>query len=828
MLHSVKRQVFSCLSILVAAGLLVGCSFQPNFLGLLQPTQAAVVSHTDQNIPLATVTFRATEQSGMPAGDITVEILDEVTGLALNPQRIPLKDIGSGQYEANVNFPIGTVVKYRYLRGSSPYYVEYTASGKQVRYRMVDVTGPQVVNDIISAWTDFQYQGPTGRITGQVFNPDTNAPYPDALVLAGGMQTLTASDGSFLLEGLPPGVHNLVIYSLDGTFKTFQQGAMVAENATTPAVIKTSAAQYVNVTFQVTPPAGNVKGLPIRIVGNLYSLGNTYADAEGGMSVIAARAPLMAIAADGSYSLTLQLPVGFDLRYKYTLGDGFWNAEHTTDGLFATRQLIVPSEDTTITNSVTAWASNDSSPITFIVKVPADTRPEDTVSIQFNPFGWTNPIPMWPLGNNQWLFVLYSPLNMVNNLGYRYCRNDQCGVADDTATAGADAAGRALTVTQEGQTLNDEIQSWVGWSVSQTPTTVTDETITPRSADFVTGVEIAPSYSPVWQPYMFWGFNKMEMLGANTAILSPTWSYTHAAPPVIEPVPGKDELWFDITQSIQTARQNNLNPILFPRLSESEDSADIWASAGQTPGWWDNWFERYKVFAVNFADVAAQTNVSAIILGGPEVSPALPGGKLADGSPSGVPADAADKWADIIATIRQRYQGKIIWALPYPWPVDSLPQDLLSSVDEVYVLFSPELSPSSSPTQDELVGTIGTALDGDINSLYQQINKPVLLGVDYPSTNGAYAGCVPTGDACISFEALSSSQPVTQTLQVVLQAQVNIYNAFFQAVGTRDWLAGFVSRGFYNPVAIQDASPSIYGKPAADVVGYWFPKLLGK
>ena len=51
----------------------------------------------------------------------------------------------------------------------------------------------------------------------------------------------------------------------------------------------------------------------------------------------------------------------------------------------------------------------------------------DKVSIQFNPFGWTEPIPMWKLGEDHWVYLLISPITNLENFVYRYCRNDQCG-----------------------------------------------------------------------------------------------------------------------------------------------------------------------------------------------------------------------------------------------------------------------------------------------------------------------------------------------------------------------------------------------------------------
>ena len=60
-----------------------------------------------------------------------------------------------------------------------------------------------------------------------------------------------------------------------------------------------------------------------------------------------------------------------------------------------------------------------------------------------------------------------------------------------------------------------------------------------------------------------------------------------------------------------------------------------------------------------------------------------------------------------------------------------------------------------------------------------------------------------------------------------LQAQADIYQALCGAVNERDWLGGFVSRGYYPPAALQDGSASVHGKPAEDVLWYWFGRFTG-
>jgi hypothetical protein len=62
---------------------------------------------------------------------------------------------------------------------------------------------------------------------------------------------------------------------------------------------------------------------------------------------------------------------------------------------------------------------------------------------------------------------------------------------------------------------------------------------------------------------------------------------------------------------------------------------------------------------------------------------------------------------------------------------------------------------------------------------------------------------------------------------VDLQAQSDVYEAMLYAINVRPYIAGMVSRGFYPPAMLQDKSASVHGKPAADLLWYWFPRLTG-
>lgn len=822
--HRASRTI---ITLAIIAGLLSSCNLGDTLSGKSSKTPAQPPVQPDSGLPLAEVTFELTAITAAPAESVSLEILDEITGLAFNPKRYTMEALGDNRYKTVVPIAIGSVVKYRYISPSSPTAIEYTAGGQQVRYRLYKVDGPALVPDIVSAWTGLPYQGPTGRITGQVIDRASNTPIPSALVTAGGAQSLTASDGTFLLEGLATGTHNLVVYALDGKFTTFQQGATVAENATTPAAVYVDLVKTVKVTFVAQVPAADIKGLPLRLIGSTYSLGNTFADLDGGMSSVASRAPILSMIADDIYSVTLELPVGMDLKYKYSLGDGFWNAEHNADGSFRLRQLIVPDKDLTVTDIITGWKTGTAAPVTFTVTVPPETPQGDFVSIQFNPYGWTSPIPMWPLGNNTWLYVLYGPLDYFGEISYRYCRNDLCGIADDAQTHGDSTQVRQFKPTADPQSFTDTVAAWTHWNGASSSTTIIAPEITPRGSGFFAGVEFTPNYSPFWQAYINNGLQAAKQYGSNWAVLSPSWRYTSTQPAVMEPVTGLDPLWVDSIASVTMAESAGLNVAIFPRLQSNTASGQFLAEPIADSGWWDGWFERYRKFVIDYADLASQTNAAMLILGGPDITPALPGAVLTDGTPSGVPDNANEQWQSILSEVRSHYQGQIAWAVSYPYSGTPLP-DWLESMDAIYLLFSAPLNESQSPTEGEIQDGLAQLLDEDILPLAEQTGKPIILALDYASADGAAAGCIRIAEECLPFSRFDQPAAAYDGIPVDLQEQVDIYSAALNAVNNREWITGFVSRGFFYPAALQDASSSIHGKPASDVLWYWFPKLLGQ
>jgi hypothetical protein len=195
---------------------------------------------------------------------------------------------------------------------------------------------------------------------------------------------------------------------------------------------------------------------------------------------------------------------------------------------------------------------------------------------------------------------------------------------------------------------------------------------------------------------------------------------------------------------------------------------------------------------------------------------------------SGVPADAETRWKNIIAEVRQHFRGNVLFALPYTNTDIQAPVNILKDTDGVYLLWFAKISGSATPNKGEIITEAGNLLDNNVAPIQTQVNKPFIIALSYPSSANSATGCIPNGSSgCFDWTALNRPNADIGTINLDLQQQVDIYDAMFNAINTRAWVSGFVSRGYYPPVTLQDKSASIHGKPASDLLWYWFPRLLG-
>lgn len=814
-------------SVAVGFAALSGCTLP--FVGA--PAAPTPIPSGGTPLPAAEVVFTVTPPPGTPddAG-LQLVVLDEVTGLPYNASNHALARQSDGRWQARLTPPVGTLLRYRYTRQSPSASEEFDGLGRPIRERVIHISGPLFQDDLIAAWIDSPFLGQTGRVTGRVLDTATSGPLPEIMVSASGVTVFTDGEGTFRLDGLIPGLHSLVAFTTDGAYLPVQRQAIVAAESATPAELTLQAAPLVDLAFEVTLPEGTPESAPIRMAGNLRQFGASFSDLDGGVTASAARQPIM-VRVDPTHALLLtQLPAGTDLRYKYTLGDGVWNAERDANGGFVTRQLIVPAQPLTIQDQVTTWRSAAFAPITFRLTVPANTPASDSLSIQFNPFTWFEPVPMWKEADGTWTYVLHGPLDFSGPLAYRYCRNLQCGSADDVDTAGLTAAGRTVTPSAQAQTQTDTVREWQ-WLPAEVrpPTDVLAPPLSAR-AGFAAGYELLPAYDPTWSAYLPTAIAEISARGANTLLFTPTWTLQVSRPlPILGLDPSRTAFRADLLSLASQATSAGLQTALRPTLVPSYGTlATWWSDSVRDSAWWAVWYESYRSFILTQARLASEMGATTLILGGPEIGPALPGGTLLDGTPSAAPADADARWRTLIREVRAVFPGRIGFELDFGDSLQS-PPPFVESVDEIHLRWHAPLTRGGPADVQSMRATAAGLLEDHILTQPLLASKPLVLHVQYASVEGGVSNCPPAPDgSCRPASAFDRGAVVDPDLDVDLTAQAQAYNALLLEATARPEIDGFFAAATYPIVTLLDKSASPYGKAAQDVLTYWYPELAGR
>jgi hypothetical protein len=781
----------------------------------------------------AQITFWAYLPAEISAGEsINLVIQDEVTGLPYNQTRIEMDRVSEGIYGVFVNLNLDSVVKYYYERSSNGSQIpEADLNNGEVRYRMYVVRGPGETQDLVAGWADSPVSSSAaGRIDGFVADANTGLRLADVLVTAGGLQTLSDGSGRFTLYPLMPGKHTLVAYAIDGSYQVFQQEAVVAEDASTHSELHLQPSSWVEVSFIVKAPASTIDGAAMRITGNLVQLGNTFSDLGAGISGDINQMPLMSSNGGGYYSIKIRLPAETEILYKYTLGDGFWNAEHDPKGNYFTRRLVLPKDSAAIIiqDEIATWKTSQTADIWFSASAPPSTPNDDQVSIQFQLANWMPGLPMYSVGENEWVYPLISPQNFAGPIAYRYCRNGQCSGSYQPGNESSGPGRETVTQYSEANLENDEIYYWSQIEQIQAAITTPDN-VSKRGDGFITGIAFSPYYFPSWNNFMDQSLLDVRQTNAAQVVFSPSWVAVGPSLPVLfSPKIGASPRWHETAHNLETAHDLGLKAGLFPQMRFSSTASNWWLAADTADeNWWLAWFEQYRNFILQYADLAEKTETETLILGGDWLLPSLP---IADNMTKyHLPGSVESLWLAIIEDVRERYHGKIVWHIPVSM-LEHAPKSVLADVDQVYVQWDAPLTTESGASVDSMTSQASVVMELYIQPFFDEVQKPIIISLAYPSAVGSDISCIPTSmqdPTCLDPTPLLQGPVAEMQPQVDLQMQADLYSAVLAAVEYQDWVAGVVSQGWYPPMESHDASASVHGKPAQDVLAEWFRLFLG-
>lgn len=789
---------------------------------LVTRTPAPPPGPTATSLPAELMNFSVVVPGNTPGGSqIAVQLVDDVTG---GRTLVLLNSVGNNVWNGSAPAIRGEVVRYRYVRTQPSFAEEVTPLNHPVPYRLFLVTeGSATATDIVAAWSDTRWGGgDQGAVAGAVRNSNTGQGVPDVIVSAAGQLTLTAWDGSYSIYNVPAGNQRVTILAADGSLRPTQNSVLVPPSQIATLDLNTPDPNAVHVTFVVRPPANTDPAAEIRLIGNVAQMGDIFALTPNGMAVVPARAPVLSPLNDGTgrYAWSLQLYEGTLLRYAYTLGDGFWNPELDATGGKRLRQFLVPITDYTQNDTIASWHTGTSAAVTFDVTTPANTPPNDLITLQFRTTQWLPPLAMWRTGLRTWRFVLNYPENFDGAVGYRYCRNYACGAADDEATAGRNPVGRSFTPTLLPQSLKDEIRSW-RWFGEAPPVNLALPPPAPRGG-FNGGFDLAEAWQPHALPFYPETVRTAQTFNANFLTVFRRGLMRHTAPPLLADDLALTMPLDELRTLVEQAHAAGLRVMVHPVTCDYTPygPCDYWASFNAA--YWNDWFAAYERFLLTQADVAKAAGADGLVVGDYKLQPALP-------NEPGAPVEANSRWRNLIARVRQRFSGQLAFELLVGqdvWP--NAPQ-FLDAVDVIRVHWWAPLGTGFATSRDDMLNAAVTLVDGKLKPLADRFGKPLHLSIVYYSTDGGVTHCLPRPDGiCHAFSDFNPDAPEAPRYGLDLGEQTDAYNAVLSAVHVRPYITGVSAFGYNPVVALRDQSISVRGKPAEVLLGAWFLRFQGR
>ena len=759
----------------------------------------ASIDYPDKPEPprMVDVQFLVTVHQSVSQQDVlALDVLDLVGGFNNHVERYHLNPIEPGKYQLTVSLPEGATVAYRYAMLEPMQVNELLVNGSNLPFRQVHVKKGLIVSDQVSSWPENPYQGALADLNGAVADSVTEQPIADALVNVAGHIAMTDMNGRFYLRGLPVGIHNFVVSTIDGSHQPFQQEVNLVEGLSTLAIARMTPNPEVTLTFVLTPPQ-EVFGAPIRIVGNLESFGQTLADQTKGSGVQAVNAPTMTKSDDGTYVTQVKTYAGNVLRYSYTIGDSIIGIERNEQGLRTIRQFVVPQKDTVVSESVITWRSGAGAPSTFYAQAPSGTPSEDHLYMQFNQGYWSNPIPMWKTEDGQWVFVFFPGLAEPSTIQYRYCRYADCAIGLEVDQ---NNSGRSMVIGMQNE-FHDQITGWRMFD-AQVQSDLTAPTFDQNA---LIGIELDASYSPSSLRSYQRLFDQLKGTKINWIILRPVWSLSfNDNLPHLNPNPALTLPSNFISKFASQAKAAGFKVAIYPKL-DFDDLADTWWQDTQKNSlWWQQWYVEYERLVTHLIKLANNIQADQLILGGPDVWQSYPGALETTGQNYGTPKTSEDIWTELLSKTDQYYDGEVLLAHSIN-EFNTQRFSFYDKVDGLYLLIDLELSSAGFYSSD----SVAQYLDGTINSMISGKDQKLFVGLNAPAYQTASAG-----EFTIGSQTISPTNSSYGAYNVDLNAQLNFYSAYIDSLAARNWVKGIVTRGFFPGVQLSDFSSSIYGKPA--------------
>jgi len=261
----------------------------------------------------------------------------------------------------------------------------------------------------------------------------------------------------------------------------------------------------------------------------------------------------------------------------------------------------------------------------------------------------------------------------------------------------------------------------------------------------------------------------------------------------------------EIAEIAALAKKSGLTVGLYPQIIFPTASASSWwKEAEKNQLWWQQWYNEYERFVMNFSQFANVNDFDQLVIGGSGVEYSVPGAIKTAGSNFGTPKTAEQLWTDLLDKVKTYYTGTLLFGIPAE-DGKLVTQSFFDKVDGFYLTMSDQdLQPY---TYDEY--SLGAYLDGAVYAFYDSVDKPLYCGINSASLTSNRVGAESSSGALIR-----PTDSQYGSANVDLASQDYFYQVYTPSLAQRDWISGISTRGFFPVLQLTDFSSSVYGKPA--------------
>jgi hypothetical protein len=317
--------------------------------------------------------------------------------------------------------------------------------------------------------------------------------------------------------------------------------------------------------------------------------------------------------------------------------------------------------------------------------------------------------------------------------------------------------------------------------------------------------------------------------GGNAITFSPNWTLEELRSiPMIQFDPARSPYRSELLALGRRSHALGLQVNIHPRLEPRRSSQGLWwQESRRDRDWWEVWFEEYRSFILTQATIANEIQAEKLILGEPALLPALPGGRLQDGTPSGVPGDAGQRWRSLIEEVRARYSGDLAFELELGTELQPLPE-FIDLIDVLHIYWHAPLASEPSASFEDLRSGAATWIEETLLPQTSAFGLPIVLSVEYPSVVGGIGACPPAPDgSCRPTDSFAMGVEVDADLSVDFEGQARAMNAVLLEAAAHGQVVGYYARGFNAAIPTQDKSASVNAKPSLHVLAELFPQITG-